>query len=205
MKIYLSIRDVLGLVVVGISLSSNLLAGNGSGYGGGETESIKHARENLVHALRAIQQKEEPDSFAEYHGCRNANEPNLCNRINSLSDAQREFLRTQIRKVADQIIKLNVSSQPTPITLTPDALEGVGPTGAKLALGAKTEYGPQGPIIINSETVRTLSPLGLIALVTHEFGHKVKFDGPKGRMEGYLEDNVVVGPFTTPDGGRKMK
>jgi hypothetical protein len=64
-----------------------------------------------------------------------------------------------------------------------------------------TELGPKGPVKITSQAVSSATALGLLALIAHEFGHKVKAGNV---AKDYVEDNKEVGPFKGPGGGRRF-
>ena len=111
---------------------------------------------------------------------------------------QQNFCRDFILETLDQVISLNHKQPITPFELSDKPLYVPDPYGKPRRVSAMTELGPEGGIRFHYESIKILSPMTLLALMSHEFGHKVFFKG------ALVEDNPAIGPFNFLDGGRAL-
>lgn len=120
---------------------------------------------------------------------------NFCG-ANALTEPQQVFCRKFMESVAEQVLLMNQdTSKKTPFVLRKEFLEVVGPDGKNMIVAARTEVGPSGAIEFHRDSVKSMTPVQLLFLLMHEFGHKVSFEGR------YVTDDAPLGPFMT---GREL-
>jgi hypothetical protein len=136
--------------------------------------------------------------------------PALCQRLANLPDDQREFCQKFLTENIDQFIEFSAHPEsttnkiykPVEFKITDETLLIVDPeTGQGKAVPAMTKLGPEGPVYMNRALVRSLSPAFMLALMTHELGHKISLLDEKGSLK-HVEDEEPIGPFTGEGGGR---
>lgn len=171
--------------------------GNGQGYGGGDT-ILSGVRKLLIRGLKRFQGGFEASTFAAQVNCDLLRSAVLCQRINSMTKEQRAFVNAFLKSTIKQFIDLNTTKNPTGLIVVSEKLSLNDSKGATRDLGAMTVIGPYGDIIFSESALIVITDRERVALLAHEFGHKVSFNGK------YITDNDPIGPFTGSDGGRKF-
>ncbi len=173
--------------------------GSGVGTGGDIIDSfIAAQRYNLVRTLFTLRQGQGLATL-----CRCPDEKSTdpgCTYLSSLNDAQRIFCSQFILASLPQLYSLNTKDPVTPLTLTSQPLLFPGPDGQMRPVIAVTDKGPLGPVKMNYDKVKWLWPSQVIAVLGHEFGHKVEFQG----IGNFIDDNKPIGPFKAASGGRNL-
>lgn len=114
----------------------------------------------------------------------------VCSAPSVRSGAQ-EFCRHFITATVSQFAALNRGDAQTKFVLTSDRLLVEGPDGRSIEVVARTPYGSEGVIEFNRPLLSRLGPQQVLQLLTHEFGHKVSYQGQ------IVRDNNPVGPYKT--------
>lgn len=169
------------IVAVMLGLSPGLVLAEGSAVGnGGDVVSrfLETTRYTLKEALRRVLVVP-------------ANQPSLCESQNNLTADQKLECRDFIVKVARQIIELNSRPEPTRFLLRDEPLWVKGPDGVARQVDARTQLGSEGEIEFFYPQIRNFAPAQLLTLITHEFGHKVSYEGR------FVEDNAPTRAFSS--------
>lgn len=154
-------------------------AGNETGNGGDIVSSyLEASRYALVNTLQILK-------------LNTVEQGRVCGNIKHLSTTQVQECQKFLTQATDQILRLNSFLPVTPFLVRPQPLEVLGPDGQLRPVDARTVLGPKGPIEFNFFNIRYYTPEQLLQLVTHEFGHKVLFQG------SYVEDNSPTEAFPT--------
>jgi hypothetical protein len=121
-----------------------------------------------------------------------------CRLMRVLTPEQADYCRGFIRKSFGAILQRSSVDPITLFVLTlkpllqPDSSDNLRP------VIAMTQQGPLGEILFQYDRIRALSPMEMLTVMGHEFGHKVEWE-KKGR---YIDDNFPLGPFRFDGGGR---
>ena len=181
-------KKTLSMLVIAI----NVFAGESTGVGsGGDVVDrlIFTSRQALIQSLYALQVGFDTNDFCE---CRTPIGKDIsCDFLNSLTGDQRRFCREFLFSTMDQYWQLNTVS---PVTKLIPTLQTLIVEGRPVA--AMTPLGPEGDVLLHYGSLRSFWPTTLLALLGHEFGHKVRFRG------GFISDASPIGPFNFPEGGR---
>ena len=89
-----------------------------------------------------------------------------------------------------QISDLNSPQELTTFVLRQSPLMVEGPDRFPMPVAARTLLGKDGPIEFHRSSIEFMSPSLMLALMVHEFGHKVEFRGTN------IEDNLPVMNFS---------
>lgn len=109
----------------------------------------------------------------------------------ALSAEETGFCREFFIAVIPDLLRLSQGVQKVPFVLRGEPLLVSGPDGNPMRVAARTESGPNGPIELHRDSVKTLIPTQMLFLITHEFLHKVAFRGQ------FVGDNERIGPFAS--------
>jgi hypothetical protein len=172
--------SILGLAVfLTVSVTTSALAGTGIGNGGDIfSHYVESSRFALKESIRRLMAN--PHDSTE-----------LCESETELDGQQRTDCRFFILQTMRQMIEMNLN-QPMPAFLLRDEpLLVEGADGRMREVDARTQLGPLGDIELNYLRVKFYSPFQMLTLVTHEFGHKVLFEGRS------VEDNQPTLSFAT--------
>lgn len=152
--------------------SSGTVVGNG---GDPVFEFMEAARQSMIETIRlVIADKKENEQFCQ--GLR-------------LEPEQKVFCRSFFNAVAFDLVKLNQGTSKTLFVLRENPLLVEGPDGEPMMVAARTQLGPEGVVELHRESVKTMIPTQILFLLTHEFLHKVPFEGR------YVTDNERVPEF----------
>jgi hypothetical protein len=163
--------------------ASLAIAGSAVGNGGDIfSHYIESSRSALKEVIRQLMKK--PSDLES-----------LCEMPSDLTNQQRKECRDFVAQTMKQIIELNQNEPIPAFLLRAEPLLVRGVNGKAFEVDARTHLGPTGDVEVNYPRVRFYSPFQVFTLITHEFGHKVLFNGK------YLEDNQVTASFST---GRKL-
>lgn len=114
----------------------------------------------------------------------------ICNGLN-LSGEQKKFCNAFIKATMNQYMMLTLGPQKVPLKVVEDKLFSHDADGNLYEVAAITRKGPEGDIKFNYKKISNYHPAVLLALLTHEIGHKIEF--PRGNV--YVDDNDPIGPF----------
>lgn len=165
--------------VMGILTSVPVLADGGSAVGNGGDivsrflESTRYTLRETFRRIVTVPKKQDA----------------LCALQAELSPDQKTECRKFLVDTARQVLELNQIQPVTQFLLRDEPLRVIGPDGEERQVDARTPLGREGNIEFHYPAVRNFSPVQLLALMTHEFGHKVLFEGR------YVEDNVPTATF----------
>jgi hypothetical protein len=106
-----------------------------------------------------------------------------------LNESQKQDCKNFILEVSNQYQALNTGMQRTPFLVRSETVDVIGVDGQLRPVSARTQLGVEGAIEFHLDSIRNYSPLQMLALLGHEFGHKVLF---RGR---FIEDNLPVENF----------
>lgn len=175
---------------------------NGAGYGGGDPLQLKVARRSVVLSLTLLMQGFRKNKLGNFAGCTKANDPAICNLVSNATIPQKDFAKQFILGTAKRITELNRAASPIPFKLTGDEIFVLGPNGDQRSVSARTELSESGPIELFTPSVFGLSPLSLMALLMHEFLHKVIWSV----INANVNDNLAYGNglFISTDGGGRQ-
>lgn len=152
--------------------ASGTVVGNG---GDPVFEFMEAARHSMVETVKVIiNDPAEKTAFCE---------------SKKISEDQVQFCRHFFQTVALEIIQLNQGNLKTPFVLRAEPLYVVGSDGKPMIVAARTQLGKMGPIELHRDSVKTMMPTQVLFLITHEFQHKVVYDGKS------VSDNERIGPF----------
>ncbi|QLY25164.1 hypothetical protein [Bdellovibrio sp. KM01] len=152
--------------------ASGTVVGNG---GDPVFEFLRATRESMNATMKfVLNQPEEKEKFCQ---------------SNRLSVEQVQFCRDFFFKVGHQILTLSSGDKPTDFVLREEPLYVQGPDGKAMSVAARTSLGPEGAIEFHRDSMRTMAPVQVLFLITHEFEHKVLFEGRA------VTDNEKIGPF----------
>jgi hypothetical protein len=115
----------------------------------------------------------------------------LCESQQNLNPEQKEECRSFITQTMRQILALNERTPIPLILLRDEPLFVEGTDGKTREVDARTQLGSAGDIELNYGRVKLYSPFQMLTIITHEFGHKVFFNGK------VIEDNQVTPTFAT--------
>ena len=175
---YVAYLFMSGVVCAAIRPGSGTVVGNG---GDPIFEFFEASRDSLIESLKVVMyDPKERQSFCQ---------------LEALSSAQAAFCRDYFLAVVPQILKLSQGPNRTLFVLRENPLTVIGPDQKPMMVAARTELGPNGPIELHRDSVKTLVPSQALFLIAHEFLHKSSFEGI------YVGDNDPVGPF---DYGRDL-
>lgn len=162
------------LLIPLLSSGSGTVVGNG---GDPVFEFMEAARASLIGTVNLLlTQPEQNKKFCESQ---------------KLSSEQIQFCREFFMQVAPEILRLNQGNSKTLFVLREESLFVEGPDGNPMIVAARTALGPEGPIELHRDSVKTILPTQGLFLLTHEFQHKVTFQGRN------ITDNETIGPFAT--------
>jgi hypothetical protein len=112
-----------------------------------------------------------------------------------LTPVQTSFCQSFFSAISDQLLELNQGNAKTPFVLRADPLLVEGPDGKPMMVAARTELGPNGPIELHRDSVKTFVPVQALQLIAHEFQHKSAY------RNRFMTDNEQIGPFAS---GREL-
>ena len=110
-------------------------------------------------------------------------------KLESLSFEESQFCKQFFLAVLPEMLELSGGPNKTAFVLRKDYLEVYDHEGNRMIVAARTELGPKGPIELHRDSVKTLTPAEALFLITHEFLHKVAYEG------AYVTDNDEIWPF----------
>jgi hypothetical protein len=159
------------------SQTATARAGGGSAVGnGGDTITafLESTRRAMLETLKQIQR--EPGA--------------ACGAVaGPPSEAARSECDDLVLAAASQIPALHSHGRQVEFAIRSQPLEVEGPDGNPRPVAARTQLGPEGPIEFHLGSVQFLNPSQLIQLVSHEFLHKILFNGR------YIEDNPPTAAY----------
>ena len=127
----------------------------------------------------------------------------LAAELANLSSEQISFCQNFIQTELSGYQSWAGTNPQTTFSISDNPLSVIGIGGTPLSVVAMTPFGSTGAITVNQADGENLTPAQLVALVGHEFGHKVSLQGTNITYQGnYITDNDPIGPFTGPGGGR---
>lgn len=171
LKLSFLIAVILQIIVPNANASGTVV-GNG---GDPIFEFLRATRESMNATIKfVLNQPEEKEKFC---------------KSDRLSEEQVRFCRDFFFKVGQQILILSSGAKPTEFVLREEPLYVEGPDGKAMAVAARTGLGPEGAIEFHRESLRTMAPIQVLFLITHEFEHKTLVDGRS------VTDNEKIGPF----------
>jgi hypothetical protein len=139
--------------------------GNGVGNGGDIVSSyLEASRYTLVKTIQMLK-------------INTSAQNSLCQNLDYLSPAQKNECQGFLIQTIDKMLQLNTSLPITPFIIRSEPLLVLGPDGQKRPVDAMTQLGPKGPIEFNFFNVRYYTPSQLLQLISHEFGHKMEYQG----------------------------
>ncbi|MGE0632003.1 MAG: hypothetical protein AB7O96_06320 [Pseudobdellovibrionaceae bacterium] len=166
------------LISITLCIFSVQTFGSGTGVGNGGDpifDFLEAARVSMVETLKiAAKDPEEKNK--------------LCNS-EKLEPEQIQFCREVLNSVSVEVLKLNQIKNRTPFVLRNDPLFVEGPDGKPMMVAARTVLGPFGTIEFHRDSVKTLTPVQVLFLISHEFLHKVPY------QDHYISDLEDIGPF----------
>ncbi len=175
---FISYLFMSGVVFAANRPDSGTVVGNG---GDPIFEFFEASRASLIESLKVVlYDPKEQENFCQ---------------LEALSSAQIAFCRDYFLAVIPQILQLSQGPNRTLFVLRENPLTVIGPDQKPMIVAARTELGPNGPIELHRDSVKTLVPTQALFLIAHEFFHKVSFEGI------YVADNGPIGPF---DYGRDL-
>lgn len=121
--------------------------------------------------------------------------PGLCESLIHLTVLQKKECKAFILETVNQYLALNSGDQRTQFLIRSEPLEVLGPDGKLRQVSARTPLGAEGPIEFHLDSIKNYSPAQTLALLGHEFGHKVLF------RSRYIEDNLPTESFLS---GREL-
>lgn len=184
-----------------INFISIAKASTGVGSGGDVIDLyLESTRLSLLDSLESLVSK--PSNGDSLCDCKaDPNNNPLCGKLRALTPDQRQLCRAFILETASEIITLNLgrpSRSRVPFLLSMEPITVADPNGNLRPVSAATPLGPDGPITFHYDSVRMLSPMFILALIAHEFGHKATFRGE------IIDDNPIIAAFDFPGGGRAL-
>jgi len=138
-------------------------------------EFMESARFAMIETLKVI--ANEPD------------EQKLFCQQSSLNSDQIQFCHDYFLSITKDMLRLSQGINKTLFVLRENPFEVIGPDGKPMVAAARTLLGPDGPIELHRDSVKTLIPTQVLFLIAHEFQHKSNFNGI------YVGDNNPIGPF----------
>ncbi len=174
--------------------------GNGEGFGGGDPLAgpLEAARSDLKEAIAGIKSGTHVIGFAKFTVCPDGMTL-ICNTLHALTPAQVTEVRDFIKQGAVELLALNSATSATPLVVARNPLSVTGVDNAPMEVMAMTPFGAQGSISVRDTAIQSLTSSGLLAIVAHEFAHKIKSNNADG---SYQDDNSRKGAFDFPGGGR---
>ncbi|WP_413585528.1 hypothetical protein [Bdellovibrio sp. HCB274] len=169
----------ISYLIVAVMLSIGLQAqasGTVVGNGGDPVfEFLRATRESMNATIKyVLNQPEEKEKFC---------------KSDRLSEEQSQFCRDFFFKIGQQILILSSGQKPTEFVLREKPLYVQGPDGKPMSVAARTSLGPEGTIEFHRDSLRTMAPVQVLFLITHEFEHKTVIEGKS------ISDNERIGPF----------
>ena len=113
----------------------------------------------------------------------------FCSDQPQLSSIQKQFCRSYLLDILDQMLALNTEPKKVPFVLREDPLLVIGPDGKPMPVSARTDLGEAGPIEFHLDSIKLMAPKVLLQLISHEFQHKTTYMGRSPT------DNDPLGPF----------
>ncbi|MGZ3795881.1 MAG: hypothetical protein ACXVB1_05935 [Pseudobdellovibrionaceae bacterium] len=166
------------LLICLFSFSRQVFAGGTVVGNGGDPvfEFMEAARTSMIETLKVI-----------------ANDPNeqtsFCKQA-PLSSDQTKFCHDYFLTLLPDMLRLSQGLNKTLFVLRDQPLLVTGPDGKPMVVAGRTDLGPQGPIELNRDAVKTMLPTQVLFLITHEFQHKANYNG------GFVNDKDPIGPFS---------
>jgi hypothetical protein len=140
-------------------------------------EFVEAARFSMIETLKTI--SNDPNERGRF--CENA----------ALSSEQSKFCRAFFAVVVTDMLRLSQGQNKVQFVLRDQPLYVEDREHKMMSVAGRTLLGPQGPIELNRDLVKTMVPTQVLFLITHEFQHKSNFNGV------YVNDNDPIGPFDT--------
>lgn len=157
---FLKVTTILA-VVLGNTAPLVAYADTAVGNGGSIIEKyLRVSRQNLKDVLFKLEKSEDQKS--------------LCNSQPDLNQDQIDECRNFIVTTRSDLLDLTIK---VPFKLVVNPIYVDYPDGSRRKVAAQTQLGPQGNIDFHYDSIRTMSPGELMALLTHELGHKVDYQG----------------------------
>lgn len=170
---------ILYVLLLASLLSSPAAAHTGIGSGGDVLAAyLEEARARLVEALGRFR---DASSAAQNAACADQ----------GLSAEQALDCAVFLRAVAPTMVAMHSGPRRPPFALSKEPVTVIGTDGLPLRVAASTLTGPDGPVTFDYALILRRSPRLLMALVAHETGHKVPFQGD------YVGDDAPVLAFAT--------
>ncbi len=166
--------------------------GTGEIYSGGDPRHprLEGARAQLNQALRLVKAGTDAASLCTPKQCRATSDAALCHVLQALSKPQQDYCRAFLGSSAEKMLELDTDER-TPLVLSSVPLYTAGDKpGALRPVAAITKRGPKGAIAFHEGTIDSLSQSSLLALLTHELGHKISVGNNVS-----IGDEPAVGPF----------
>lgn len=126
-------------------------------------------------------------------------EVNLCDKVERLNEEEQQYCNRKLSEVLPDLVKILSSRPIVPLVIQDEEIYVDLPEGKRRPVMAITDCGKEGAIFFHFSGVRLLSPGRLFHLMTHEFLHKVPFEGRE-----CLQDLDTPGPFNEIEGGRRL-
>jgi hypothetical protein len=123
----------------------------------------------------------------------------LCDKVERLNEEEQQYCNRKLLELLPELVKLLSSRPIVPLVIQDEEIYVELPEGKRRPVMAITECGKEGAIFFHFSGVRLLSPSRLFQLMTHEFLHKVPFEGRE-----CLQDLDTPGPFNEIEGGRRL-
>ena len=114
----------------------------------------------------------------------------ICN-LAHLTAAQRNKCHDVLIATQSQWLRLNQGENKTKFLLKEEPLLVPGPGGIPQKVDARTLLGPDGDIEFHRDSIKLYSPIQMMKLISHEFGHKLIF------QEKSIGDDEPFPPFDT--------
>ncbi len=168
--------------------------GNGEIYSGGDPRYVRlvSAREQLNQALSLITAGVDSEGLCSPSHCDAGSDKNLCHILQSLTTEQRNECRRFLTDNAAELAKLDTEAA-TPFRMSAVPLTAPGASaGSYRSVSAITRRGLKGPIIFHQSSIGELGQAPLLALLTHELGHKLS--GRPWATDG-ISDEKPTGHF----------
>ncbi|MBI4403812.1 MAG: LamG domain-containing protein [Deltaproteobacteria bacterium] len=195
----LLLTSLIGLVCCSSSKQATAPSGsgNGSGYGGGDNIALESARKTVLTTLHLYRDGFEPDDWGDCTGCE-ISDYYVFNKVRTATEPQKRFAKSLLDETIDHLIEIT-STHSVPYELQDAPL--LDPAGILPSVAALTQLGPEGPITFHTETVRYLTPVSLLMLLTHELLHKIPHKDEAHPEGYYISDKESVPSFFSAIGG----
>lgn len=170
------VRFFCVLILSGLCCVKSFASGTIVGNGGDPIfEFMRATKESMIDTIKfVLNEEDEMKSFCH---------------LKNMNAEQVKFCKEYFNAIALEVLSLSQGTKQTPFVLREEPLYVMGPDGQPMIVSARTELGPAGPIEIHRDSVKVLAPTQVLFLLTHEFLHKVFFQGRS------VSDNEQIGPF----------